>query len=64
MNIFKKDQNLTIQSLRGIAVLGVILCHYQIPIFKGGYLGVDIFAISGYVITKMIINDIDNQNFL
>ena len=41
---FKKKQNLTVQSLRGIAVLGVILCHYQIPIFKGGYLGVDIFC--------------------
>ena len=64
MNNFKKDQNLTIQSLRAIAVIGVILCHYQFSIFKGGYLGVDIFfAISGYVIAKMIIKEIDNNKF-
>ena len=64
MNDFKKDQNLTIQSLRAIAVIGVILCHYQFSIFKGGYLGVDIFfAISGYVIAKMIIKELDNKRF-
>ncbi len=63
-NDLKKDQNLTIQSLRGIAVIGVVLCHYQISIFKGGYLGVDIFfAISGYVIAKMILKDIEKKQF-
>ena len=59
-----QNKNLTIQSLRAIAVLGVVLCHYQISIFKGGYLGVDIFfTISGYVITLMILKDIENKNF-
>ena len=59
-----QNKNLTIQSLRAIAVLGVVLCHYQISIFKGGYLGVDIFfTISGYVITLMILKDIENKKF-
>ena len=64
LDYLNQNKNLTIQSLRAIAVLGVVLCHYQISIFKGGYLGVDIFfTISGYVITLMILKDIENKNF-
>ena len=59
-----RNKNLTVQSLRAIAVLGVVLCHYQISIFKGGYLGVDIFfTLSGYVISMMILNDFENKSF-
>ncbi len=47
--------NPTIQSLRGIAILGVLAFHFQINGFKSGYLGVDVFfVISGYLITKKI----------
>ncbi len=53
-----------IDGLRGIAVLSVILFHANIQFFHGGYLGVDIFfVISGYLITTIIINEIQNNNF-
>lgn len=51
----KNNLNPTIQSLRGIAILGVLAFHFQISGFESGYLGVDIFfVISGYLITKRI----------
>ena len=51
-----------IEALRGISVLLVILYHFKFKILdyqiiKGGFLGVDIFfVISGYIITKIIID--------
>jgi len=53
-----------IDGLRAIAVGAVILYHAQISfsgfkIFKGGFIGVDIFfLISGYLITSIILNEI------
>ena len=53
-----------IQGLRGIAVLLVLIYHLDIPLFKGGFIGVDIFfVISGYIITKIILNEIENNTF-
>lgn len=51
-----------IDGLRAISIIGVLLFHLRY--LKNGYLGVDIFfVISGYLITKIILNDIKNNVF-
>jgi peptidoglycan/LPS O-acetylase OafA/YrhL len=58
-----------IDGQRAIAVLAVIIYHAQISffgdvIFKGGFIGVDIFfVISGYLITSIIFIDLKNNRF-
>tara|TARA_B100000579_G_scaffold380605_1_gene348627 strand:- start:25009 stop:27042 length:2034 start_codon:yes stop_codon:yes gene_type:complete len=53
-----------IDGLRGMAVLSVILYHFNISFFSGGYLGVDIFfVISGYLISLIILTDIKKKSF-
>ena len=57
-----------IDGLRAIAVLSVILYHIEFFFFNsiildGGFIGVDIFfVISGYLITSIIIKEIDLSN--
>jgi peptidoglycan/LPS O-acetylase OafA/YrhL len=53
-----------IDGLRAIAVVPVILFHAGFEIFSGGFVGVDVFfVISGYLITKILIGDIENNRF-
>ncbi len=53
-----------IDGLRGVAVLSVILYHFNFIFFSGGYLGVDIFfVISGYLISLIILTDIKKKKF-
>jgi peptidoglycan/LPS O-acetylase OafA/YrhL len=53
-----------IDGLRAIAVLTVMLHHAGFTAFGGGYVGVDVFfVISGYLITSIILAEIENNNF-
>jgi len=53
-----------IDGIRAIAVSSVVLCHAFPNNFPGGFIGVDIFfVISGYLITKIIINDCAQDKF-
>ncbi|WP_424941349.1 acyltransferase family protein [Aliiroseovarius sp. S253] len=53
-----------IDGLRAVAVLPVILFHAGIGLFEGGFVGVDVFfVISGYLITSILIEDIDRGRF-
>lgn len=49
-----------IDGLRAVAVIPVILFHAGFTIFSGGYVGVDVFfVISGFLITSIIINELE-----
>lgn len=53
-----------IDGLRGLAVLPVVLYHAHVPGFGGGFVGVDVFfVISGYLITGLILGDLNQGRF-
>lgn len=58
-----------VDGLRTIAVLSVILFHADFVLFDhsllpGGFIGVDVFfVISGYLISRLIMNDLDRGGF-
>ena len=53
-----------VDGIRFFAVLLVILFHFNKELFPYGYLGVDIFfVISGFVITKLIYNELEQKKF-
>jgi len=55
----------SIDGLRAIAVAAVVLYHLGISWIPGGFLGVDLFfVISGYVITRLILDSINQSGAL
>ena len=57
---YRSDINL----LRAIAVSSVVIYHSEIKLFDAGFLGIDLFfVISGYLISNIIISDLNNNQF-
>ena len=53
-----------ITGLRAIAVIAIVLYHSEFSLFKGGYLGVDIFfLISGFLISNIILSSLNEDKF-
>ncbi|MDB5593858.1 MAG: acyltransferase family rane protein [Hyphomicrobiales bacterium] len=53
-----------IDGLRAIAIIPVVLFHAGFTLFGGGYIGVDVFfVISGYLITAIIIREVEAGEF-
>lgn len=53
-----------VDGLRAIAVLGVVLFHLGLKAIPGGYVGVDVFfVISGYLITRLIHEEICSNRY-
>lgn len=53
-----------INGLRAYAVAFVVLFHFNILGFNGGFVGVDVFfVISGFLMTKIIASGIENNSF-
>lgn len=53
-----------IDGLRAVAVIPVILFHAGYESFSGGFVGVDVFfVISGYLITTILLSEIEEKRF-
>jgi len=47
-----------IEGLRALAVVAVLLYHFGVPGFDGGFVGVDVFfVISGFLITSLLLDE-------
>lgn len=68
-NFFKREKNksynLSLQGLRGFAIILVVLYHLDFPFLSGGYIGVDIFfCLSGFLITKILTEKLSFKDFI
>ncbi|QXX94623.1 acyltransferase [Serratia marcescens] len=58
--VFRHDIN----GLRAWAVIAVVLFHFGIPGFAGGFVGVDVFfVISGFLMTQIIVSGLETGKF-
>ncbi|GMQ54255.1 acyltransferase family protein [Halopseudomonas aestusnigri] len=57
--------NPSIQGLRAVAIILVLAAHAGVPFLYGGFIGVDVFfVISGYLITGLLITEIEKEGEL
>ncbi|QPT17061.1 acyltransferase [Stutzerimonas frequens] len=60
----KRHYRPDIDGIRAIAVMSVLLFHAGFASFSGGYVGVDVFfVISGFLITRLIKDEIEEGRF-
>ena len=60
----KSTYRAEIDGLRAFAVLSVVFFHAFPTVFKGGFIGVDVFfVISGFLITSHIFQSLENGHF-
>lgn len=54
-----------LQGIRALAVILVLIFHYNSDTLPGGFIGVDIFfVVSGFIITRLILFEIENTGRL
>jgi peptidoglycan/LPS O-acetylase OafA/YrhL len=54
-----------IEGMRGIAIAFALLYHAGVPFARGGYIGIEIFfVLSGYLITKLLVAELDRSGTL
>ncbi|RKR76645.1 acyltransferase family protein [Frondihabitans australicus] len=47
-----------LDGVRTLAILGVVLYHFHVPHFNGGFVGVNVFfVLSGYLITSLLLKE-------
>ena len=64
MNISSFSYRKELDGLRALAIIPVVFYHAGISFFSGGFVGVDVFfVISGYLITNIILSDIEKKKF-
>ncbi len=64
MQALRKDYRPDIDGLRAFAVLSVLFYHISPRSLGGGFIGVDIFfVISGFLISSIIYNSLENNSF-
>jgi len=62
--MIQKRYQTEIDGLRALAIVAVLFFHFDVALFSGGYVGVDIFfVISGFLITQNIMVDIQKGSF-
>lgn len=51
---------LDINGLRAWAVMVVVLYHLGVPGFSGGFVGVDVFVLSGSLMTDIVVGGLED----
>lgn len=60
----RADFRADINGLRAVAVIAVVLFHFRVAGFGGGFVGVDVFfVISGYLMTRIILGPLAAARF-
>lgn len=64
MNAHKSHYRPDIDGLRAISIIAVVAFHFNVSLFSGGFVGVDIFfVISGFLIFRVIDKEINAGTF-